>query len=65
MLTLRLSIDERGRVIGVEPVGRADRAFVEAARRHMMAHWRYAPASEDGRAIRSSVTVTMRFMLDG
>ena len=46
----RLTIDERGRVIAVEPLGRADPAFLDAARRHLLAHWRYKPAIEDGRA---------------
>jgi protein TonB len=65
VLTLRLSIDERGRVVAVEPVGRADRAFLEAARRHLLAHWRYQPATDDGRAVATTVTVTLHFMLDG
>jgi protein TonB len=64
-LTLRLTIDERGRVVDVQPVGRADPAFLAAARRHLIAHWRYQPASEDGRPIDSSVVVTLRFQLDG
>jgi len=64
VLKLRLSIDTRGRVIAVEPVGRADPAFLTAARRHLLAHWRYKPATEDGRAIASSTTITLRFELD-
>ena len=65
VLKLRLSIDPRGRVVAVEPVGRADPAFLTAARRHLLAHWRYKPATEDGRAIASSTTITLRFELDG
>ena len=65
VLTLRLTIDSEGRVVAVEPVGRADKVFFDAARRYMMARWRYAPATEDGRAVGSSLTVTMKFMLDG
>jgi periplasmic protein TonB len=65
VLTLRLTIDEHGRVIDVQPVGRADRSFLEAARRHLMAHWRYRPATDDGRAIASSTVITLRFELDG
>jgi protein TonB len=65
VLTLRVAIDERGRVVSVDPVGRADGAFLEAARRYIIAHWRYQPATDDGRAIASSVTVTLRFELNG
>jgi protein TonB len=64
-LKLRLTIDERGRVVAVEPVGRADATFLDAARRYLIAHWRYRPASEGGRAIASSEVITLRFQLDG
>jgi periplasmic protein TonB len=64
VLRLRLSIDQHGRVVAVEPVGRADRSFVEAARRHVIAHWRYKPATEDGRPVASSTIVTLRFELE-
>ncbi len=63
VLRLRLSIDERGRVTSVEPVGRTDPAFLQAARRHLTAKWRYQPATEDGRAIASSTVITLRFEL--
>lgn len=63
-LRLRLAIDERGRVTAVAPVGEADAAFLEAARRHILAHWRYRPASEDGRAVPTSTVITLRFELD-
>lgn len=62
-LRLRLSIDERGRVVAVEPVGRADRLFLDAARRHLIANWRYKPATEDGRPVPSSTVITLRFEL--
>ena len=64
-LRLRLTIDERGRVIAVDPIGRADGTFLDAARRYLIAHWRYRPASEGGRAILSSEVITLRFQLDG
>ena len=64
-LTLRLTIDDRGRVVSVEPVGRADAAFLDAARRHLIAHWRYKPAMEDGHAVSSSAVIRLRFELDG
>ena len=65
VLNLKLTIDHNGRVVAVDPVGRADPAFLAAARRHLMAHWRYKPASEDGRATSSSTVITLRFELDG
>jgi protein TonB len=64
VLKLRLTIDQRGRVIAVDPVGTADPAFLDAARRHLMARWHYQPASEDGRAIASATVITLRFQLD-
>ncbi len=64
-LTLRLTIDEHGRVIGVDPVGPADRAFLDSARRYIIAHWRYAAATVDGRPTSSNLTITLRFELDG
>lgn len=65
VLKLRLAIDERGRVVAVDPLGRTDRVFLEAARRHLITHWRYKPASEGGRAIPTSTVITLRFQLDG
>jgi protein TonB len=63
-LKLQLQIDANGRVVAVDPVGRADPAFLEAARRHLIAKWRYKPATEDGRAIASSTVITLRFELE-
>jgi periplasmic protein TonB len=65
LLKLRLTIDERGRVVAVEPLGEADPIFLDAARRYLIAHWRYRPASEDGHPTRSSTVITLRFQLDG
>ena len=64
MLRLKLSIDTRGRVIAVEPVGPADASFLEAARRHILRSWRYKPATEDGVAIPSSTVVSLAFRLE-
>lgn len=64
VLQLRLTIDARGRVTAVEPVGNADPAFLAAARKHILAHWRYRPATEGGRAVATSTVVTLRFELD-
>lgn len=64
-LTLRLSIDEHGRVIAVDPVGRTDPVFLAAARKHLLAYWRYRPAMKDGRAVGSTIVINLRFELDG
>lgn len=63
-LRLRLSIDARGRVTGVEPVGTADPEFLAAARSHLLRYWRYKPATEDGRAVATTMVVTLRFQLE-
>lgn len=63
-LRLRLTIDARGRVTTVEPVGTADPSFLEAARRHIIRAWRYKPATEDGVAIGSSTVITLSFRLE-
>ena len=62
-LRLKLSIDDRGRVTAVEPVGRVDRSFFEAARKHLIAYWRYKPATEDGHPVASSTVITLSFRL--
>ena len=65
VLKLRLTIDASGRVIAVDPVGFADSVFLEAARRQIMTHWRYRPATEGGRAVTTSTVITLEFRLDG
>lgn len=63
-LRLRLSIDPRGRVIAVDPVGSPYPEFLAAARRHILKAWRYKPATEDGMAIATVVEITLKFRLD-
>lgn len=63
-LRLKLTIDLDGRVSAVEPVGRADAVFLAAARRHLIATWRFRPATEDGRPVVSTTMITLRFRLD-
>lgn len=65
VLKLRLSIDPAGRVVAVTPVGEADGVFLDAARRYLIAHWRYKPAMDGDRAVASSIVVMLRFQLDG
>jgi protein TonB len=63
-LKLRLTIDARGRVTAVEPVGAADPSFLTAARRHILRSWRYKPATEDGVAVPSSTVISLSFRLE-
>lgn len=62
-LTLKLTIDDHGRVIAVEPVGKADPAFLASARAHLLRAWRFEPATEDGKPVASVKTITLRFQL--
>jgi protein TonB len=64
-LRLRLAIGADGRVTAVDPVGRADAVFLEAARSYLIAHWRYRPATVDGRAVATTTVITLSFRLDG
>jgi protein TonB len=63
-LKLRLTIDARGRVTAVDPVGAADPSFLEAARRHIIRAWRYKPATEDGVAVPSTMIINLSFRLE-
>ncbi len=62
-LRLALQIDSAGRVTSVDPVGAADPIFLDAARRHILKRWRYAPATEGDTAIASRIVITLRFEL--
>ena len=63
-LKLRLTIDARGRVTAVEPVGAADPSFLAAARRHILKVWRYKPAMEDGVAVSTTTVINLSFRLE-
>lgn len=63
-LRLKLTIDPRGRVIAVDPVGPANPSFLEAARRHILKAWRYKPATEDGLAVPSTTVISLSFRLE-
>ena len=63
-LRLRLTIDERGRVVAVDPVGTADPSFLSSARNHLIRAWRYKPAIANGAAVPTTLTITLSFRLE-
>jgi protein TonB len=63
-LRLKLTISPDGRVTAVDPIGRADSVFLDAARRYLMGHWHYRPATVDGRAVATTIVITLSFRLD-
>ena len=63
-LRLKLTIDPRGRVTAVDPVGSADPSFLAAARRHILRSWRYKPATEDGVAVPTTTVISLSFRLE-
>ena len=63
-LKLRLTIDARGKVTAVDPVGTADPSFLAAARRHILKAWRYKPAMEDGVAVPTTTVINLSFRLE-
>ena len=63
-LRLKLTIDARGRVTAVDPVGPADPSFLQAARRHILRAWRYRPATEDGVAVPTTTVISLSFRLE-
>ena len=56
---------DRRHLLTVDPVGKVDPTFFEAARRHILKYWRYTPATENGQAVATSTTVSLDFQLDG
>ncbi len=63
-LRLRLTIDANGRVTAVDPIGKNDATFLEAARKHILKAWRYKPALEDGTAVASTTVISLAFRLE-
>lgn len=62
--TVRVTIDERGRVIAVELVKATDPRFFEETKEQALRHWRFQPARRDGVATTSEQTMTVHFRLE-
>jgi protein TonB len=63
-VTVRVTIDERGRVIAVTLVDATSPAFFEETQRQALRNWRFVPATRDGTPVRSEQTMTVRFQLE-
>ena len=63
-VTVRISIGADGRVKQVEKLKATSDAFFRATEQQALRHWRYKPATLDGKPVESRTTVTVRFRLD-
>jgi protein TonB len=63
-VTVRITIGADGRVKQVEKVKATSEAFFKATEQQALRHWRYKPATLDGRPVESRTSVTVRFRLD-
>ena len=62
-LQLLLAINAKGRVTAVTPIGQADPIFVEAARKHILRHWRYRPAMQGSVPVATEKSIALTFTL--
>lgn len=63
-VTVRITIDDRGRVIAVEQIRATNAAFFEETKRQALKEWRFKPATRDGVAVRAEQTMTVHFRLE-
>lgn len=64
-VTIRLVIGADGRVKSAGKVRATSDAFYRATERHALRHWRFDPATLDGRPVQSTRTMTVHFELNG
>ena len=62
-VTVRLLIGPDGRVKQVEKVKAASDAFFRATEQQALRHWRFKPATLDGKPVESRTTMTVHFRL--
>lgn len=60
---IRVTIGADGRVRAVERVSATSDAFWAVAERQALRHWRFRPATLDGRAVESTKVMTLHFRL--
>jgi protein TonB len=63
-VTVRVTIDERGRVTAVELIKADDQRFFAETRDQALRYWRFEPARRDGVAVVSDQTMTVHFRLE-
>ena len=64
-VVVRVAIGADGRVKSAERVSASSDAFWRATERHALRHWRFRPATVDGRPVESRKQVTVHFRMDG
>jgi len=62
-VTVRILIGSDGRVKSVEKVRGANEAFFRSTEQQALRHWRFKPATVDGRPVESRKTMTVHFRL--
>lgn len=62
-VTVRILIGTDGRVKSVEKVRGASDAFFRATEQQALRHWRFKPATVDGRPVESRKVMTVHFRL--
>jgi protein TonB len=63
-VTVRVTIDEKGRVIACALVKATDKAFYEETRQQALRYWRFLPATRDGAPVQSEQMLTVTFQLN-
>ncbi|MBT2188513.1 TonB family protein [Sphingobium sp. H33] len=63
-VTVRVTIDPRGRVSAVEMVSATNPVFFEETKRQALRSWRFIAATRDGVAVESVQTMTVHFRLE-
>lgn len=63
-VTILITIGTDGRVKAVEKVRAANEAFYRATEQQALRHWRFKPATVDGKPVESRKTMTVHFRLD-
>lgn len=63
-VTVRVTIDERGRVTAVALVRATDPVFFEETQRQALKAWRFKPATRDGVAVATEQVMTVHFRLE-